>query len=354
MTKLNLGYYAHHHGAGHVTRALAIAAHLPGPVTLFGSSLPVANVPRHVSPCRLPLDFDQDTVAQDIPGLLYAPLNVSGLRERMGVLVDWFRHAWPCLLVVDVSVEVALIARLCGVPTVYVRQRGTRFDPAHALAYASAQRLLAPYPRGFEQPDTPAIWIEKTDYTGLISRYDQIKPKAAALRKTVTVITGHGGTAMSLSQIAEAARACPEWDWAVIGPIEADQTMRAPLPANLQLHGIVGDPLHWLGHAGVVVGSAGDSLVSELADLQCRFICIPESRPFDEQLSTAQILQKLGLAICCQAWPAAESWPALLEQASGLNLAAWQPYTPPPRACHERPDLGPRPTRSPGEFDPWP
>jgi hypothetical protein len=140
-----IGYYVHHHGAGHVTRALAIAEHMEAPITLFGSSLPEESHLSNVSLCHLPLDFDADTVVDTPAGLHYAPLAVHGLRERMGMLVDWLRSNWPCLLVVDVSVEVALLARLLGVPTVYMRQRGHRVDAAHSLAYASATRLLAPY-----------------------------------------------------------------------------------------------------------------------------------------------------------------------------------------------------------------
>src|ERR1700728_4625073 len=118
-----IGYYAHHHGAGHVTRALAIAAHLPGQLTLFGSSLPSETALENVTLRHLPMDYDEKTAIDTPAGLHYAPLAVDGLRDRMGAMVDWFREHWPCLLVVDVSVEVALLARLCGVPTVYIRQR---------------------------------------------------------------------------------------------------------------------------------------------------------------------------------------------------------------------------------------
>jgi predicted glycosyltransferase len=321
MVDSAIGYYVHHHGAGHVTRALAIAEHMEAPITLFGSNLPEECHLSNVSLCHLPLDFDADTVVDTPAGLHYAPLAVDGLRERMGMLVDWFRSNWPCLLVVDVSVEVALLARLLGVPTVYMRQRGHRVDAAHSLAYASATRLLAPYSMQFEEPGTPTRWTHKTDYAGSISRYRPSLHERSFDHHHVTVITGRGGTDLTLAQLASAARSCPEWQWTVLGPVAVDSTI--PLPSNLKMLGVVGDPLPWLSSAHVVVGSAGDSLVGEFAALRCRFICIPETRPFDEQQSVGKGLAAAGLAIYCPVWPGADSWPSLLAQAIELLPERW-------------------------------
>ncbi|NMY88006.1 Predicted glycosyl transferase [Pseudomonas oryzihabitans] len=320
VTELNVGYYAHHHGAGHVTRALAIAAAFDGPLTLFGSRLPERVALPNVQLCPLPPDVAAGVEGEAFACLHYAPLGVAGLRERMGLLVDWFRRAWPCLLVVDVSVEVALLARLCGVPTIYLRQRGSRFDAAHELAYASASRLLAPYPDCLEEPGTPAAWRAKTCYAGSLSRYAGHGPDRGREPGTVTVIAGHGGTAFSRARLVAAARACPAWHWTVLGPV-LDDAIEAP--ANLTFLGSVADPAPWLTRAELVVGSAGDSLVAELADLRCRFLCLPDARPFDEQLSTGRLLAAQDLAITCESWPADEDWPGLLARARELDPERW-------------------------------
>lgn len=320
MAKLNIGYYAHHHGAGHVTRALAIAAAFDGPLTLFGSRLPERVDLPNVQLCPLPADVAPGVEGEAFACLHYAPLGVAGLRERMGLLVDWFRRAWPCLLVVDVSVEVALLARLCGVPTIYLRQRGSRFDAAHELAYACASRLLAPYPECLEEPGTPDTWRAKTCYAGSLSRYAGQVPAIAREPGTVTVIAGHGGTAFSRARLVAAARACPDWHWSVLGPITGDATQA---PGNLTFAGSVVDPAPWLASAEVVVGSAGDSLVAELTDLRCRFLCVPDARPFDEQLSTARLLAAQGLAVTRERWPADQDWPGLLVQARELDPERW-------------------------------
>lgn len=320
VAELSIGYYAHHHGAGHVTRALAIAAAFDGALTLFGSRLPERVELPNVQLCPLPPDVAPGVEGEAFTCLHYAPLGVEGLRERMGLLVDWFRQAWPCLLVVDVSVEVALLARLCGVPTIYLRQRGSRFDAAHELAYASASRLLAPYPDLLEEPATPAVWRAKTCYAGSLSRYAGQRLDSVRESGTVTVIAGHGGTAFNRARLAAAAQACPEWHWTVLGPVGDDAT---PAPANLRFLGSVADPGPWLTTAEVVVGSAGDSLVAELADLRCRFVCLPEARPFDEQLSTGRRLAEQGLAVTCDSWPVADAWPGLLARARQLDPERW-------------------------------
>ena len=83
------------------------------------------------------------------------------------------------------------------------------------------------------------------------------------------------------------------------------------------------DPAPWLTRAELVIGSAGDSLVAELADLRCRFLCLPDARPFDEQLSTGRLLAVQGLAITCESWPADDAWPGLLARARELDPERW-------------------------------
>lgn len=171
MSEVTVGYYAHHHGRGHVQRALAIARAMPCAVTILSSVACDDECSPNVSFVRLPLDYDADTVPESFERLHYAPLGVSGLRARARIVTEWFDTNWPCVLIVDVSVEIATLARLSSVPVIYVRQRGDRFDPAHQFAYASASSLLAPYSEMLEEPGTPDRWRAKTDYTGLISRH---------------------------------------------------------------------------------------------------------------------------------------------------------------------------------------
>jgi hypothetical protein len=53
---------------------------------------------------------------------------------------------------------------------------------------------------------------------------------------------------------------------------------------------------------------------------------VPEVRPFGEQQSVGERLGGAGLAIHCAVWPAAESWPSLLDRAAELSPANWTTF----------------------------
>ena len=127
-----IGYYAHHHGSGHLHRCRTIAEHLAelGHPARILSSAPGADVP-------LPLDTADDPATEpdrdvDAHGTLhYVPLHRSGLTGRMGMIAEWIARHRPAVMYVDVSVEVSLLARLMGVPVVGIAMPGRRDDPAH-------------------------------------------------------------------------------------------------------------------------------------------------------------------------------------------------------------------------------
>lgn len=322
MRDIHIGYYVHHHGAGHGVRALTIAQQLGYPVTLMGSRLPEGPLAPHIDRLPLPLDTAEGADEAELPGLHYAPLGVEGLRIRMAAMAGWFRDHWPCLLVVDVSVEVALLARLCSVPTLYIRQHGQRDDAAHALAYHSASALLAPYPEEMEAPGLPAPWRAKTHYSGWLSRFAE-QPAAVPEPGRVLVICGRGGSGLTPALLNAAANACPHVQLRVAG-MEAGLLVGAP--PNLVALGHLANPVDEMRRASVVMGSASDSLVSEAASLGCRFVAVAEERPFDEQLYQARQLQALGVAVGLDAWPAAARWPAVLEAALALDGGRWRQW----------------------------
>lgn len=327
MSEPHVGYYVHHHGAGHGVRAARIAQALRVPVTLIGSQLP-DELPAGVNRLQLPGDTAPDMKVEHFEVLHYAPLAVDGLRERMAMLAQWFAEHWPCVLVVDVSVEVALFARLCSVPVVYVRQHGLRDDAAHRLAYESASALLAPYPAEMESPDTPQ-WIRaKTSYSGWLSRFADA-PAAVIKTRQALIITGQGGTGLSATLIEAVAQQCPEWEFRIVGGLAHGAAM-----PNLHWLGRLDNPLDEMLSAEVVVGSASDSLVGEAASLGCRYIAVGEDRPFDEQRLQARRLNELNVAIGLEdGWPASPQWPALLNAALGLDPDRWCRWADPGAAA---------------------
>lgn len=168
-----IGYYIHHHGHGHRTRASSICAHLRTPVTAL-SSVPLGTaadafddvvlLPRD----DLAIDTAQNPTAHDV--LHWVPTHDDGLRERMHALGSWIAATRPSLLVVDVSVEVTLLARLYGIPVVVLAMPGERTDTAHTLAYSVADHLVAPWSQEVYDPH----WLRRypTSYVGGISRFD--------------------------------------------------------------------------------------------------------------------------------------------------------------------------------------
>ena len=327
-----IGFYVHHHGQGHAHRTQQIIRHLEGPVTVFGSSLHAIEFPpdRPIKKVLLPLDtVEPSPKGSDGPDVLhYAPLAVPGIRERMFLLAQWIRESAPSLLIVDVSVEVTLFARLMGVPTVVMRQNGVRNDPPHRAAFQSSEGLLAPYASTLEDKTTPDWVRNKTFYAGGFSRYSQRSLTRADARHQlrmkpngsyVVVMNGLGGTGNPLESVVQAAPACPSWEWWVVGPT-ADHSVA--LPDNVKVVGRVDDTFPYLKGADVVVASAGNNTVMEIATAGTPYVCIPEARPFREQVSKAEVLNQLGAAVVLNQWPEAERWPELLERVTQTNLVA--------------------------------
>ena len=248
----------------------------------------------------------------DARGLLHwAPLSSTGYTERMAGVAAWIAATRPDAVVVDVSVEMALLVRLMGVRPIWVAQRGVRDDPPHQLAYTAAQTIIAPWTEATQVPDAPgAPPRERTTLVGALSRFDDLPAPPAAGRPSVCVLLGFGGHGITAADIAAAARATPAWRWDVTGvPAGAS----AP---NVCVHPPGCDVWALLARATVAVATASSNAVSEVAAARRPLICLPQRRPFAEQHDQAATLQRAGLATVLEQWPAAERWPALLDAAA--------------------------------------
>jgi len=242
--------------------------------------------------------------------LHWAPRHNAGLRRRMATIATWIDEADPDLMVVDVSVEVAALCRLLGVPTVVVAMRGDRFDRAHRSAYDAADALLASWPAEFAVFDWPISWLRKTLHAGAITRFADRTPAPvdnAGGAPRVLVLWGAGGDGRPTAAIAAAAAASPEWDWRVANaPADDPDAMW--------------DQLNW---ADVVVTHGGQNAVAEVAAARRPAVIIAESRPHSEQVETARALGDAGLAVALQGWPEPRCWPELLESAHAIGGARW-------------------------------
>lgn len=309
-----IGYYIHHHGRGHLTRAETIARELREPVVAL-SSLPITDVGVFESIVRLPRDDDGspglDPTAHE--RLHWAPRHHVGLRTRMGVLADWVCTAAPRAVVVDVSVEVTAFVRLMGVPTVVVAMPGVRRDAAHRLAYDVADHIIAAWPRALYEPDWLSPHTAKTSFVGGVSRFDGRSGSGRPCRRPrVTVLSGAGGTSLAAASVEQWRSAVTGVEWVTLGG-----------PGSAWKD----DPWPDLCASTLVISHAGQNAVADVATAGVPAVIVPQQRPFHEQDMTARVLESNALAVVRPVWPSADEWPLLLDEAtenSGRRWPRWE------------------------------
>ena len=311
-----IGYYVHHHGFGHLARALSIVAQMDRPVTALTSlDVPEPHPFTHV--VKLPRDDDSAQPNQPTAGgaLHWAPLLEYGYTSRMGALAQWVTDARPEAAVVDVSVEVATFLRMMGVPVIVMALPGDRVDPPHLLVHRLADAIVAAWPEQLYAPAWLRQYSAKTCYAGGISRFDGREIDCAASSAPgeaqplrVLALSGRGGGGDEAA-IDHAAQACPSSSWTVMGTTESSWTV---------------DPWPQICDAHVVVTYAGQSSIADVAAAERPAVVIPQPRPFGEQRATADVLDRNGLATVAREWPDPRSWPALLARASTTDPTRWR------------------------------
>ncbi|MSW53316.1 MAG: glycosyl transferase, partial [Actinobacteria bacterium] len=318
---MTIGWYVHHHGAGHLHRFLAVREHLGADVVGMGSMPRPAAVPPE-GWIALPGDVPEGEPDDPTAGgaLHWVPRGVPGLRDRTAAIAAWVAAARPSAFVVDVSVEVALLARLLSVPTVLVAQRGRRTDRPHRLAHDAASAVLAPWTSASHAPgDGPPE--DRLVLCGAVSRFDGLpapSPRVPAREPgRVLLLVGAGGHALRAPDVAAAAAATPGVRWDVAG------ALRVPDAPGVRDHGPRADVRALLHEADVVVGTAGGNVVAEVAAARRPLVLLPQDRPFAEQHRQAELLGAAGLATALPAWPAADAWPALLREAAERGTDGW-------------------------------
>ncbi|GAB47364.1 glycosyltransferase family 2 protein [Mobilicoccus pelagius] len=320
---MRIGFYVHHQGAGHLARAVAIARECTEDVVGFSTHPRPEAWPGHW--VDLPDDAATPGPGSDptAGGVLHwAPIGDHPYPARMARLAAGLREEGVDLLLVDVSVEVTLLARLLGVPVVVAAMRGDRSDLPHRLAQDVAHCLVAPWPAALPEPGTPDHVAAKTVHVGGISRFDdRIDDRTAgtdgrdtdahrdAGSRRVFVLWGRGGGDVPEERWAAAEAATPGWTW-VWGAAPED----------------VWDELR---AADVVVAHSGQNAVAEVAAARRPAVVVGLDRPHGEQVATIAALRAGDLAETVDATGGLPDldWPALLERAARRDPAAWARWT---------------------------
>lgn len=314
-----IGWYVHHHGHGHLHRAGRVALELAarGERVTGISSLPC---PRGWPGAWLQLARDDEGGPPHDPTahgrLHWVPRGDAGLARRHAQLAAWIDREAPSVVVVDTSVEVALLARLHGIPVVTVLPPGERDDHAHRLALEVADAVVGAWPAGWTAsllPTTPRHVRDGVHAVGAVARYSAAAGIPATRRPgppRAVLLAGTGDAGPSPSQLRAAQEDSPGWEWRPLG---------RGLPG-----GWADDPWPVLRDADVVVTHAGQNSLAEVAAARRPAVVLPRDRPFAEQRTTAAALVRDGglPVLVRERWPE-RGWQQLLDDAACLPGAEW-------------------------------
>lgn len=304
-----IGYYVHHVGRGHLHRATALSAALDRPVTGL-SSLPR---PAGWDGEWIELERDDATGPGSDPtahgALHWVPEGDPGLLSRMAAVSQWCEKARPDLLVSDVSVEVALLARLHGVRVLSVVLPGDRGDAAHRLGFDASAALVSFWPgiaagmaTGIDEA-TAHRWHR----VGAMSRYPVNATTPAPGERRVVVLNGGGGEGIDPALLDAAREATPDWTWQVLGP--GGEWVADPYPVLLG--------------ADVVVTHAGQNALAEVASARRPAIVVPDERPHAEQRTTGRVLAAGPWPVLVEDRFGPDGWSERLAAAAALDGEAW-------------------------------
>ncbi|WP_244964975.1 glycosyltransferase [Mycolicibacterium litorale] len=284
---------------------MAIIGHLTEEVVFFSSAPRPRELDSDVGWVQLPLDVPggEGQVADPTANgrLHWAPLRVDGLADRSAVLVNAIATLRPRRMVVDVSVEVALLCRLAGVPVTVMAMPGERGDAVHGLGYDIADEIVAPWSSEVYRPDWLARHDGKTHYVGVISRFEgaPLATPSPSRPTTGLLLAGAGGSTAPADALDQLRRGAPDFRWVAAGGDAGWVEELWPL----------------LSGAGVVVTHAGQSAIADVAAASVAAVVIPQHRPFGEQHSTAAALADAGVVATAPVWPRPDEWAPLITTA---------------------------------------
>ena len=331
---MRLGYYAHHHGSGHCRQIDKLAALLPTEarqqLTVFTSLTSDTYTFAAIDEAQVVRLSAEDERAEDVlagragqywqpASLHYSPVGNSDIQQRSHKILDTIYQRRIDLMIIDVSVEVAMLCRAASVPYLYVRLPGIRDDEPHLNAFAGALALVAPYPRTLESTKTPEWISQKTLYLDFINTEqrdaqtyrDFIKDlmqlitdkKALSLMLNdkdkdtptiVTVIKGYGGHQAIDAKLPELRQLLPHAFIISLGPIDEDKRHYVDIAVD------VSDVTPFIEHSDYLLMACGLNAVAQAYDYATPLIVLPDDRPHQEQEVMAEALIIQGRALSWQ------------------------------------------------------
>ncbi len=293
-----IAYYAHSEGSGHARYASIFYNLLAGKLKIFSST------PSNFSPeIRIMKLAKEDPDGTELPidsvgfpdYLHYSPVGQHSIQRRSLQLLTGLVNGRCNLFFIDVSVEVAALARASSIPYAYIKLPGLRNDNPHLQALKGSIFNLAYYPEAFEHPSTPKWMKDKTLYLDYFSRFSLDQNNTGNTPTTIRkilVIRGKGEASKLLKSLPDIGKRFEGLEIKALGDFSELETSIS----GIHFLGYQSKVSAFINEADLVISSAGLNLTSEILYSQKIFCCIPEKRPFNEQEHTASVLYNHRLA----------------------------------------------------------
>ncbi|MEZ7517447.1 MULTISPECIES: hypothetical protein [unclassified Psychrobacter] len=331
---MRIGYYAHHHGSGHCRQADKLAALLPNDaraqLTVFTSldidsyrftAIDEQQIVRLNAEDERPDDILAGRAGEywQPASLHYSPVGNGDIQKRSHQILDTIFQCKIDLMIIDVSVEVAMLCRAASIPYLYVRLPGIRDDTPHLGAFVGALALLAPYPKALESAQTSEWVCDKTLYldfiysqkaesytyesfidilaklsvggeisapksTNLPSIETQLTDKSGATIPVITVIKGYGGHKAIDEKLSELRSLLPNALIISLGPIDDDKRCYVDISTE------VNDVTPFICHSDYLMMACGLNAVAQAYHYDTPLIVVPDDRPHNEQVVMAEAL----------------------------------------------------------------
>lgn len=327
---MRIGYYAHHHGSGHCRQVDKLAALLSTKdrkqLTIFTSLTPEAYAFTSIDEQQIVRLRAEDERPDDVlrgrssahwqpASLHYSPVGNIDIQKRSRQILEAIFQRKIDVMIIDVSVEIAMLCRATSIPYVYVRLPGIRDDTPHLNAFAGALALLCPYPRVLETTLTPNWVGQKTLYLGFINNpkpdvspypdfittlmtlSDDNKALKASLASDpiiVTVIKGYGGHKAIDKQLPKLRRLLPTAFIISLGPIDNDKRLYVDIATQ------VDDVAPFMHHSDYLLMACGLNTIAQAYYCATPVVVLPDDRPHQEQEIMAQALIAQGRALSWQ------------------------------------------------------